>query len=67
MESYRISTYKGGPPYRAEVTDSVMDTRAELGRMEKHRYRKTWRLRKLRVYDVNGSRSRRPAIGDGDC
>jgi pyruvate kinase len=49
-------------PYIRETLRFLIDV---LGRMEEHQYKKTSRLRKLRVSDVNGSRSRRAkAAGD---
>ena len=44
-------------PYIRETMRFLIDV---LGRMEEHQHKKTSRLRKLRVSDTNGSRSRRP-------
>jgi pyruvate kinase len=45
-------------PYIRETLRFLIDV---LARMEEHQYKKTARLRKLRISDVNGSRRRRPA------
>jgi pyruvate kinase len=44
-------------PYIRETLRFLTDV---LARMEEHQYKKTARLRKLRVSDVNGARRRRP-------
>jgi len=46
-------------PYIRETLRFLTDV---LGRMEEHQYKKTARLRKLRISDVNGSRKPRPKI-----
>jgi pyruvate kinase len=45
-------------PYIRETLRFLTDV---LARMEEHQYKKTARLRKLRVSDVNGAQRRRPA------
>jgi pyruvate kinase len=47
-------------PYIRETLRFLIDV---LGRMEEHQYKKTSRLRKLRVSDTSGSRSPRAAAG----
>jgi len=50
-------------PYIRETLRFLIDV---LGRMEAHQYKKSSRLRKLRVSDTNGSRARlaeRPKLG----
>jgi pyruvate kinase len=48
-------------PYIRETLRFLIDV---LGRMEEHQYKKTARLRKLRVSAVNGTRNRRAAASD---
>ncbi|HXX84853.1 MAG TPA: pyruvate kinase [Casimicrobiaceae bacterium] len=48
-------------PYIRETLHFLTDV---LGRMEEHQHKKTSRLRKLRVSDVNGSRLRHPKTVD---
>ena len=73
-EGYRIKVYLARPtepstgqnhyvllgPYIRETLRFLIDV---LGRMEEHQYKKTSRLRKLRVSDANGSRSPRAGAG----
>jgi pyruvate kinase len=47
-------------PYIRETLRFLIDV---LGRMEEHQYKKTSRLRKLRVSDINGSRAPHAAAG----
>ena len=50
-------------PYIREALRFLTDV---LGRMEEHQYKKTARLRKLRVSEVNGSRKVRQKAAKAD-